>query len=639
MRFNFRKTIMTLAVALGATALPAQKVHTIGDSTMAEYDEDATVTRGWGMYLQQFLEGLEVNNRGKGGADSRGFYESDAHWGSVKKQMKAGDYVLIQFAHNDEKNGGMDGHELKAYYEGIGDAAGAAAVDERGTVPSTTYKEHLHKYIGETRAMGCTPILVGPVCRSYFSGSTIRRNGRHDLGDGFSVLTSNGPTTGHKVGVDDHTMDYAWQMRLVAEEAGVPFVDLTTATKELYESYGDAKCHELLFDGAGSTHFNTTGATLVARRCAELLQEQGLLEGHIRLTSDVSVSPAEADFGEAYKGQTLTKEFSLSGFSLTPESGTVTIAATEGITLSVDKETWQPQLSVSYNASTLIQTFYAKVELDGEGTMEGTITVTAGDKTITIPAKASAVVLEGGVEVNAYWRLEKDDSYTLTGPAEVIPESWTGMYVQRYANPNGSTVWPEDTGFDSSRKTQRNLIEGDVWPKGDIDENPNRYIQFGIRPAAGTTLKIDRISMYVCGAGGNGMMCHVNYSAEPNFANQHTFFAPSSMVSNTMYEASCTPVLSLDEGQELLVRVYPWYNNGASGKTICISDVTIHGYAMNGGGGDSDGIKRIAADGADTVRTTYYNMSGVRTQETAKGLGIVRRELADGRVMTCKTVR
>lgn len=55
-------------------------------------------------------------------------------------------------------------------------------------------------------------------------------------------------------------MDYAYQMKLVAEETGTPFIDLTTATKELYESYGDAKCHELLFDGQGSTHFNATGA-------------------------------------------------------------------------------------------------------------------------------------------------------------------------------------------------------------------------------------------------------------------------------------------------------------------------------------------------------------------------------------------
>ena len=52
---------------------------------MANYDESATVTRGWCQYLQQFLEGIEVNNRGKSGASSKSFYKEAAYWTSVKK--------------------------------------------------------------------------------------------------------------------------------------------------------------------------------------------------------------------------------------------------------------------------------------------------------------------------------------------------------------------------------------------------------------------------------------------------------------------------------------------------------------------------------------------------------------------------
>ncbi|MDE6417775.1 MAG: carbohydrate esterase, partial [Duncaniella sp.] len=64
------------ALALGLS-LPvgAKKVHTIGDSTMANYDENATVTRGWCQYLQQFLTGIDVNNRAKNGASSKSFYK------------------------------------------------------------------------------------------------------------------------------------------------------------------------------------------------------------------------------------------------------------------------------------------------------------------------------------------------------------------------------------------------------------------------------------------------------------------------------------------------------------------------------------------------------------------------------------
>lgn len=306
-----------------ATATVAQKVHTCGDSTMAPYDESATVTRGWGMYLQQFIKDYTVVNYARGGRDTRGFYNETDRWGAVKKSMQAGDYVIVQFAHNDEKNGGMDGMALKAYYESIGNTEEANKVDTRGSVPTTTYKEYLRKYVEETRALGGNPILVAPACRSYFDGSKIKRNGRHDLGDSYSVLTENGPVSGQSVPESDHSMDYPYQMKLVAEEMNVPFIDLTTATKELYESYGDAKCHEFLFDGEGSTHFNTTGAVLVARKCAELMKAQGILADNIVLPTDLSVTPAEADLGEAYKGQTLRKEFTLNGFGLTDRKSVV----------------------------------------------------------------------------------------------------------------------------------------------------------------------------------------------------------------------------------------------------------------------------------------------------------------------------
>ena len=211
---------------------------------------------------------------------------------------------------------------------------------------------------------------------------------------------------------------------------------------------------------------------------------------------------------------------------------------------------------------------------------EGTITVTQGDNSIVVPIKATAIVLEGGTEVNAYWRLEKNDEYELTGPAEVIPESWTGMYVQRYSNPNANTVWPDWTGYDATRKTQRNLLIGDAWPADEIDDNPQRYIQWGIKPAAGMTLTIDEISLFVCGCGGNGMCSHIYYSTD-NFETRSTIFEMKKMPANNMQYVEAKPVIKLEEGQELLVRVYPWYNGAATGKTICLSDLRIHGMATD----------------------------------------------------------
>lgn len=630
---NLFKSTLLAAGMLVSTSMMAIKVHTIGDSTMATYSESTTVTRGWGQMFQQFFtDAVTVNNRAKSGASSKSFYEEAAYWESVKKQIQPGDYVLIQFAHNDEKNDGMDGDEVKAYYESIGDQAKADATDYRGTTASGTYKEYLRKYVEETRALGATPVLVGAICRKYFTGSTIRRNGRHDLGDDFSLLTASGIKEGNKVGEDDHTYDYPYQMRLVADEMGVSYIDLTTATKELYESYGDAKANELLFDGDGSTHTSAMGATLIARLCAQLLQKQGILTEYINLTSDLSVNPSKADLGEAYKGQTVVKEFQISGFDLQPAEGNVTITASKGLQVSADGESYSGSISMSYKEGNMIGTFYARCEFAEEGPINEEITVTSGDKTITIPVTGTSIVLEGGVPVQAYWRLEKDDECEVTGPMNTLGQSYSGMTLQKYSAPNTNTTWPEWTGFDASRKTQRNVIEGESWPAGEIDEVSTRYIEFAVQPAKGTTLKVDSMSMFVCGCGGNGMCCKIYYSKEENFANPVNIFEMKSMPANNMQYVCSMPVLSVNEGETLRIRVYPWYNNAATGKTICLSDVTIHGIAVD----STTGICSELTQNAAPVRTVYYGTDGTMRQDMRPGLNIVKKEYADGKVETTK---
>lgn len=630
---NLFKSTLLAAGMLVSTSMMAIKVHTIGDSTMATYSESTTVTRGWGQMFQQFFtDAVTVNNRAKSGASSKSFYEEAAYWESVKKQIQPGDYVLIQFAHNDEKNDGMDGDEVKAYYESIGDQAKADATDYRGTTASGTYKEYLRKYVEETRALGATPVLVGAICRKYFTGSTIRRNGRHDLGDDFSLLTASGIKEGNKVGEDDHTYDYPYQMRLVADEMGVSYIDLTTATKELYESYGDAKANELLFDGDGSTHTSAMGATQIARLCAQLLQKQGILTEYINLTSDLSVNPSKADLGEAYKGQTVVKEFQISGFDLHPAEGNVTITASKGLQVSADGESYSGSISMSYKEGNMIGTFYARCEFAEEGPINEEITVTSGDKTITIPVTGTSIVLEGGVPVQAYWRLEKDDECEVTGPMNTLGQSYSGMTLQKYSAPNTNTTWPEWTGFDASRKTQRNVIEGESWPAGEIDEVSTRYIEFAVQPAKGTTLKVDSMSMFVCGCGGNGMCCKIYYSKEENFANPVNIFEMKSMPANNMQYVCSMPVLSVNEGETLRIRVYPWYNNAATGKTICLNDVTIHGIAVD----STTGISSELTQNAAPVRTVYYGTDGTMRQDMRPGLNIVKKEYADGKVETTK---
>ncbi|MCM1521938.1 MAG: GDSL-type esterase/lipase family protein [Muribaculaceae bacterium] len=623
---KFATLLAAAAIALAATG--AKKVHTIGDSTMQTYDESATVTRGWGQYLQQFLNGIEVNNRGKAGASSKSFYNESAYWTSVKKQMQPGDYVVIQFAHNDEKNSGMDGDEVKAYYNSIGDAAKADATDYRGTTPHTTYKEYLRKYVNETRELQCTPILVGAICRMYFSGNDIRRNGRHDLGDSFSVLTADGIKEKQSVPASDDSMDYVYAMKQVAEEMNVPFVDLTTATANLYLSYGDQDCHDILSDGDGSTHLSTVGATLIARTFAQLLKDSNLLTEYVNIPADLSVSPADGNLGQGYVGQSLQKEFLMSAFGLEPASGTVAIAATAPAEVSTDGgKTWTSNASVSYTGATLIEKFLVRMALAAAGEQTATIFITTpGGMKKDVAVTATGIELAGGVEVNAYWRLESNDQCVLDGPAEALPETWVGMEMQRYSNPNANTVWPDWTGYEASRKTQRNYIAGGQWPADEIDEVSTRYIEFGLKANQDAEINIDEISFFLCGCGGNGMCVKVYYSTNDDFSQPKQIYEYKSLPANNMQYIKEIPVLKIEGGKSLRLRFYPWYNGAASGKTLCLSDIKFHGYAAGNSG--------LAAASAflEPVKTVYHNIMGHQVSRPDSGLCIVSTTYADGSV-------
>ena len=127
-------------------------------------------------------------------------------------------------------------------------------------------------------------MLVAPICRKYFlNDSTIRRNGQHDLGDKFNLLRDGELLLNQSVPTDDHSMDYVWQMQQVAKEMNVPFLDMTTATRELYLSYGNDYCTSKLFCQGDKTHTSELGAILVARLAAGLLKQAGILAEYITI--------------------------------------------------------------------------------------------------------------------------------------------------------------------------------------------------------------------------------------------------------------------------------------------------------------------------------------------------------------------
>ncbi len=594
----FVMCLMTALLAVPSTIEAKKKLHTIGDSTMQTYAETDT-KRGWGQMLQQFFnaDNVTVNNRGKSGASSKSFYKESAYWPTLvtggSNQMSAGDILIIQFAHNDEKSSGTDGDEENAL--------GGAQVDYRGTTPFDTYKKYLRAYIDEAKKMGVKPILCGPICRKYLKddgGKKVNRAGRHDLGDGFSKIVDGKVVTGNKIPADDHSMDYPYQMQQVAlEYDDVPYIDLTTATKTMYEDYGDAYCTANIFCPDDGTHPGAMGATLIARLFAQLVHNQANggetdakraavlkeLDADILLTSDISFSPTSGNMGKIYSGQSLTKEFNISAFGLTPAEGTVTISVDAPFSISTDNKTFSQSLTIDYTGSTLISTVNVKVTGSGKAPITGTLKATCGKMESTLPLSVEVISLEGGQEVSVVWPLVSDNKPVITGPVEAVDQTWAQMIVNDYNSINKAAVWPEGT-YDVAHKTQRNCIEGKNWPAGEIDEVSTRYIQFGIQAPAETDINIDKISMYVAGAGGSGMRCKMYYSTHADFSDPQQIYANVSMAGNTVYKVDFTATEKIGEGERLYLRIYPWYNAAANGKTICLSDVTIHGVATSAAG-------------------------------------------------------
>lgn len=237
-----------------------RKVHTIGDSTMSDYKPAATPKRGWGMYLQAFFntDSVKVNNRGKSGASTRTFYETDNLWPSVKAQMNAGDYLIIQFAHNDEKCKGEDVYVQNAKLRAEGKDT---LTDMRGTEPNTTYKAFLRTYIREAREKGVTPILMSPICRAYF----LAPKGHDNPKDG--KINDEGR---HVLAQDK---DYVRCMQEVAEETGVPFLDMTARSQELYEQQGKDYCMAHYFNCGDKTHTSAEGGMAIASLAYELISQ------------------------------------------------------------------------------------------------------------------------------------------------------------------------------------------------------------------------------------------------------------------------------------------------------------------------------------------------------------------------------
>ena len=601
-KYNNMKKLLSLALA-AMLCLPtiqgAIKVHTIGDSTMAEYDESTTDKRGWCMFLGSFFdsENVTVNNRGKSGADTRGFYTGAAYWPSVKNQMSAGDYLLIQFAHNDEGTVtyGLDNEEYKAY---CAENGLPAPTDDRGTNPQTTYRDFLRKFIDEARGLGVHPVLVGPICRAYFANGDIKRNGRHDLGDKFWKLENGVLYKDQSVPADDLSMSYVEAMKIVAQEKEVPFIDLTQATREMYLEYGETQCLNLLFCEGDKTHTNAMGGNLIARKAAELLKKAGILADYIDIPESISASPTSIALGEIYTGVAQNKEVLLTGYGLKPETGTVNIEATGELTVSTDKETYGKNASVNYEGGSLFQKVYVRVVYTEAGEKDDKVIFSCGSTQLEVPVTASVISLDGGSAVSATWAIAEKAKAT---EVEVIGPMNAEMTLSLM------TAWDAKSEFidgDVTNVTMVRFHNADAsgtktnWPTDEIDENASRYIDFALTAPSTLDVRVTGISMDIAAHSTSAMCYHINTGFGDDFTDVKTIAEKVNMTNKAVEHLSLTPMLTIKAGETLHVRVLPWHQNASgSGKYICLKNVVIEGQAFEPG----LGIEEVTGNGVQVT--------------------------------------
>ncbi|MFI5552382.1 rhamnogalacturonan acetylesterase [Streptomyces sp. NPDC051738] len=235
------------AVAGTAQASPRHRtLYIAGDSTAAQKYADAAPETGWGMALPFFLhKDRLVSNHAVNGRSSKSFVD-EGRLEVILAAIRPGDFLLIQFAHNDEK---------------VTDPA-------RYTEPWTTYQDYLRLYIDGARARGARPVLATAVERRRFDA------------DGNAV-----PTHG----------DYPAAMRALAQEERVALLDIQALSLALWQRLGVEETKKYFNWTAAeqdNTHFNPPGAIAVARLVArELLRTRVLGPQDVRrLGEEISES-------------------------------------------------------------------------------------------------------------------------------------------------------------------------------------------------------------------------------------------------------------------------------------------------------------------------------------------------------------
>lgn len=265
MRRSLRIIICAICIICGLISATPDKTTTIfviGDSTAANKDTTGgKVERGWGMMLQQCFDAdfIVVDNHAINGRSSKSFLD-EGRWDKVLAKIQPGDYVIIQFGHNDEKS-----------------------QPARHTDPGSTFDYNLAKYVRETREKGGIPVLMNSVVRRNFlveapviaDDEQLRNT---TFSDGSKMVEGDSL-------IDTHGL-YRVAPRDVALRMNCHFIDANKITHDLEQGLGreaSKKLHMWFRPGEepslpqgkqDNTHYNIYGAKVVANLLADALCEE-----------------------------------------------------------------------------------------------------------------------------------------------------------------------------------------------------------------------------------------------------------------------------------------------------------------------------------------------------------------------------
>src|SRR5687767_7767091 len=241
------KTTFVLVVLLQALAaiVHAQQQPTlfiIGDSTVKTPTEGQ---QGWGDPIAELFDQkkIRVENRARGGRSSRTF-QTEGLWDQILSELKPGDFVLMQFGHNDA-SAVNDTSRARGTLKGIGEET--EEIDNLLTKKHEvvhTFGWYMRKYISETKEKGATPIVLSPVPRNNWKDGKVVRN----------------------------AATYGGWAAEVAKSQGVFFVDLNEIIAKQYEALGQERVSKEFFFN-DQTHTSPAGARLNAESVVSGLRE------------------------------------------------------------------------------------------------------------------------------------------------------------------------------------------------------------------------------------------------------------------------------------------------------------------------------------------------------------------------------